>query len=79
MIRTRIVVFATTASIALAGSIAPAALAGSHWSPTKCSKTYLSWYKKHIGTSPQTTPKQSKEANAYVKKLEKQHHCVIRG
>jgi hypothetical protein len=60
-------------------AVAPAANAGSHWSPTKCTNTYVAWYKKHIGSGPQVTPKQTKEANAYLKKLERQHHCIIAG
>ncbi len=79
MIRTRIVVLATTASIALAGVVTPAAVAGSHWSRARCAKTYDGWYKHRFGSKISLTTKQAKEVTAYIKKLEREHHCVIGG
>jgi hypothetical protein len=81
MIRPRIVVLATTASIALAGvgAAAPAALAGSHWSEKKCESVYNAWYKAHFNPKKTTTPKQNKQLNAFLNGLEKNHHCELRG
>jgi hypothetical protein len=79
MIRTRILALGATAAIGLTGVFAPAALAGSHWSPAKCNKTYLSWAKKHTGPGGSVSPKQAKEQTAYIRKLERQHHCIFRG
>jgi hypothetical protein len=79
MIRTRILALGATAAIGLTGAFAPAAVAGSHWSSSKCSKTYLSWYKKHTGANGSVSAKQAKEQAAYLHKLEHQHHCIFRG
>lgn len=79
MIRTRISALAATAAIGLAGALAPTALAGSHWSSAKCSKTYLAWYKKHTGPNGSVSAKQAKEQTAYIRKLEHQHHCHFSG
>jgi hypothetical protein len=79
MIRPRIVVLATTASIALTGAVAPTALAGSHWSEKKCESVYNAWYKSHVNPKKAMTPKQNKQLNAYVEGLEKNHHCELRG
>jgi hypothetical protein len=80
MIRPRIAVVATTASIALTGAIAPTALAGgSHWSQAKCIKVYNAWYKAHVNPKKGTTVKQNKQLNAFIEGLEKKHHCELRG
>jgi hypothetical protein len=79
MIRPRIVVLATTASLAFAGAAAPTALAGSHWSEKKCESVYNAWYKSHVNPKKAMTPKQNKQLNAYVEGLEKNHHCELRG
>lgn len=79
MIRPRIVVLATTASLALAGAAAPSALAGSHWSEKKCENVYNAWYKAHVNPKKTMTPKQNKQLNAFVEGLEKNHHCELRG
>lgn len=79
MIRTRILALGATAAIGLTGAFAPAAVAGSHWSSSKCIKTYTAWYKKHIGTNGSVNTKQAKEQTAYLHKLEHQHHCIFRG
>jgi hypothetical protein len=79
MIRTRILALGATAAIGLTGAFAPAALAGSHWSSAKCTKTYLAFYKKHSGPNGSVSAKQAKEQSAYIHKLEKQHHCHFAG
>jgi hypothetical protein len=81
MIRPRIVVLATTASLVLAGvgAAAPAALAGSHWSEKKCDSVYNAWYKSHVNPKKGLTTKQSKQLSAFTKGLEKNHGCVIGG
>jgi hypothetical protein len=73
-------VLAASATIAVSGlAAAPAGANGSHWSSQKCSAEYLKWYRKHFHHTAVLTPKQNKQANKYVVKLEKQHHCVIGG
>jgi xanthosine utilization system XapX-like protein len=79
MISTRIPALAVTATIGLTGALASTALAGSHWSSAKCSKTYLAWYKKHIDPNGSVSAKQAKEQTAYIRKLEHQHHCHFSG
>jgi hypothetical protein len=79
MIRTRILALGATAAIGLTGAFAPPAVAGSHWSSSKCIKTYTAWYKKHTGPNGSVSTKQAKEANAYLHKLEHQHHCHFAG
>ena len=79
MIRTRILALGATAAIGLTGAFAPAAVAGSHWSQAKCTKTYTAWYKKHTGPNGSVSAKQAKEQTAYIHKLEHQHHCIFRG
>jgi hypothetical protein len=83
VIRKRMLAVTASATIALTGiagvAAVPAGAKGSHWSPAKCQHEYLKWYRKHLGKSTTVTPKQSKEIGAYIKKLEKQHHCVIGG
>ncbi|MGA8365584.1 MAG: hypothetical protein WB709_13870 [Solirubrobacteraceae bacterium] len=78
MIRTRILALGATAAIGLTGAFAPAAVAGSHWSSSKCIKTYTAYYKKHSSKGSLTT-KQAKELSSYQKKLEHQHHCRFGG
>ena len=71
---------AGSAAIAMSGvAAAPAGAKGSHWSPRKCSAEYTKWYRKHFHNATTLTPKQLKQANKYIVKLEKQHHCVIGG
>ncbi len=79
MIRTRILALGATAAIGLTGAFAPAAVAGSHWSSSKCLKTYTAWSKKHSGPNGSVSTKQAKEQTAYIRKLEREHHCVFRG
>jgi hypothetical protein len=80
MIRRRILIGATSAAISLGAVIAPGAMAGSHWSPTRCRNTYIAWYKHNIGPLTKApTARQTRQANAYLKGLEKTHHCVIGG
>jgi hypothetical protein len=78
MIRTRILALGATAAIGLTGAFAPAAVAGSHWSSSKCIKTYTAYYKKHSSKGSINT-KQAKELTSYQHKLEHQHHCVFGG
>jgi hypothetical protein len=77
--RTRITAFVCATAIALSAAIAPTAIAGAHWSQSKCTKTYLSWSKKHTGSYGSVSPKQAKEQTAYIRKLEHQHHCHFAG
>jgi hypothetical protein len=79
MIRTRILALGATAALSFTGAFAPAAIAGSHWSQAKCTKTYLAWYKKHTGPNGSVNEKQAKEQTAYLHKLERQHHCHFAG
>lgn len=80
MMRKRVMILATTASVALSGAVVPSAIAGSHWSRQKCTKTYSAWYKQHVGPLGKVpSTKQTKEAVVYVKALEKQHRCVFGG
>ncbi len=80
MIRRRMLVLGASASILLTGALAPAALAGSHWSNAKCSKTYVAWYRHHFGSGTHSfSPKQDKELSSYLRKLHREHHCVIGG
>jgi hypothetical protein len=79
MNRTPILALGASAAIGLTGTFAPVAVAGSHWSPAKCSKTYIAWAKKHSGSNGSVSQKQAKEQAAYIRKLEHQHHCVFGG
>jgi hypothetical protein len=79
MTRTRIAALLSAAAVALSAAIAPTAIAGSHWSQSKCTKTYLSWAKKHTGSNGSVSPKQAKEQTAYIRKLEHRHHCHFAG
>jgi hypothetical protein len=82
MIRTRALAVMASSSILLgtaAGGTPASAISGAHWSPAKCNKTYLTWYKKHTGSNGSVSPKQAKEQTAYIRKLEHQHHCHFAG
>ncbi len=80
MIHKRMLALTASAVIAVSGvAAAPAGAKSSHWSPQKCSKEYLKWYHQHFHKATTLTPKQTKQANKYIVKLEKQHHCVIGG
>jgi hypothetical protein len=80
----RVAALIATASISLGAFTGTAAATnGSHWSSTKCIKTYNSWYKRYLKrVDPKngpTTAKQNKQISAYIRMLEKKHHCVIGG
>lgn|GEM_PF-5818183 len=76
MIRTSVLTLAATASIGLAGA-STATASGSHWSRAKCTSAYTSWYDKHFNPSQALTPSEVRQVKAYIKALEKKHHCKV--
>jgi hypothetical protein len=78
----RVPALIASATIALGALTGTAAAKPSHWSQTKCIKTYNAWYKKyakHIDPKKGPTAKQNKQLNAYIRMIEKQHGCILGG
>jgi hypothetical protein len=63
------------ALLALAG--ASPAWAQVRWSRQRCTKAYVAWYDSHFNPSRALTPSQVSQAHAYVKALERAHHCRV--
>ncbi len=76
MLHGRILIIATSAAIAFTGALAPVAEAGEHWTKTKCYKEYETWSKKNAHKK-MSSKQRTNEAEAYFKKIDKQHGCDL--
>ena len=78
MIGAHLITLAATAAVGLTGP-PPASASASHWSRLRCTRTYISWYDEHFNPSRALTSAQVREVTAYVRTLERAHHCSIGG
>ena len=76
MLRRRITMLATAATIGVVGTLAPTAAAGTHWSKDRCYKEYEAW-SRHDAHKKMSEKRRTKEAEAYFKKIDTHHGCDL--